>query len=104
MMKKYTEDLEQVLLKFEDVQHQVHDPMEEVNLSTMEEPMITYVSSLLPSNLKGRIIVTPQEFKDHFTWSYNQMEKSLVKHRLSIKSCRDAKDSKEIQKEATKLL
>ena len=32
------EDLEQAPPKFEDMQHQVHDPMEEVNLDTMEEP------------------------------------------------------------------
>ena len=35
------EDLEQAPHKFEDMQPQVHDPMEEVNLGTMEEPRIT---------------------------------------------------------------
>ena len=50
------EDLEQVPPMFEDTQPQVHDPMEEVNLDTMEEPEITYISSLLPSDLKERII------------------------------------------------
>ena len=58
------EDLEQASPKFEDMQPQVHYPMEEVNLGTMEESMITYISSLLPSDLKERIIVILQEFKD----------------------------------------
>ena len=51
------DDLEQALPNLEDMQPQVHDPMEEVNLSTMEEPRITYISSLLPSDLKKGIIV-----------------------------------------------
>ena len=50
------EDLEQVHPKFEDTQPQVHDPMEEVNLGTVEESKITYISSLLPSDLKEGII------------------------------------------------
>ena len=48
----------------EDMQPQVHDLMEEVNLDTMEEPRITYISSLLPSDFKEGIIATLQEFKD----------------------------------------
>ena len=52
------EDLEQAPPKFEDTQPQVHDPMEEVNLGTVEEPRITYISSLLPSEFKEGIIAT----------------------------------------------
>lgn len=33
----HKKDLEQAPLKFEDLQHQVHDPIEEVNLDIMEE-------------------------------------------------------------------
>ena len=36
----------------EDIKPQVHDPMEEVNLSITEESRITYISSLLSTNLK----------------------------------------------------
>ena len=50
------EDLEQAPPKFEDTQPQVHDPMEEVNLGIVEEPRITYISSLLPFDLKEGII------------------------------------------------
>ena len=40
------EDLEQTPPKMEDNKPQVHDPMEEVNLDTVEKPRITYISSL----------------------------------------------------------
>ena len=52
------EDLEQAPPKFEDMRPQVHNPMEEVNLGTVEESRITYISSLLPSNFKEGIIAT----------------------------------------------
>ena len=57
------EDLEQAPPKFEDTQPQVHDLMEKVNLSIVEEPSITYISSLLPSDLKEVIIEILHEFK-----------------------------------------
>ena len=80
--------LEQAPPKFKDMQPQVYDPMEEVNLGTMEEPRIAYISSLLPSDFKEGIITTPQEFKDYFAWNSNEMlglDRSLVEHRLPIK-------------------
>ena len=83
------EDLEQAPLEFEDTQPQVHDPMEEVNLCTVEELRITYISSLLPSDLKEGIIAILHEFKDCFAWNYDEMsrlDRSLVEHRLPIKS------------------
>ena len=50
------ENLEQAPPKMEDNKPQVHDPMKEVNLDTVEESRITYTSSLLSTNLKERII------------------------------------------------
>ena len=73
-------DLEQAPPKFEDAQPQVHDPM--------EESRITYISSLLPSDFNEGIIATLQEFKDYFSWNYDEMprlDRSLVKHYLPIK-------------------
>ena len=67
------EDLAQALPKMEDNKPQVHDPMEEVNLGTVEEPRITYISSLLSTNLKEQIISLLQEFKDCFAWNYDEM-------------------------------
>ena len=52
------EDLDQAPPKFEDTQPQVHDPMEEVNLSTVEKSRISYISSLLSSDVKEGIIAT----------------------------------------------
>ena len=83
------EDLEQALPKFEDTQPQVHDLMEEVNLSTVEELRITYISSLLPYDLKEGIVTILQEFKDCFAWNFDEMlglDRRLVELRLLIKS------------------
>ena len=59
-------DVEQAPPKTEDNKPQVHNPMEEVNLDTMEETKITYMSSLLPPDLKEKTIPILQEFKDCF--------------------------------------
>ena len=59
-------DLKQAPPKMEANKPKVHDPMEEVNLSTMEESRISYISSLLSANLKERIKSFLQELKDCF--------------------------------------
>ena len=46
------EDLKQASSNMEDSKPQVNDPMEEVNLGTVEEQRIIYISSLLNTNLK----------------------------------------------------
>ena len=50
----HIEDLEQAPSKMEDNKPQVHNLMEEVNLDTVEEPRITYIDTLLSTNLKER--------------------------------------------------
>ena len=83
------EDLEQGPPKLKNTQPQIHHPMEEVNLDTVEKSMKTYIISLLPSDLKKGIIAILQEFKDCFAWNYGEMpglDKSLVEHLLHIKS------------------
>ena len=63
--------------------------MEEVNLGIVEESRITYISSLPPFNLKEGIITILLDFKDYFALNYDEMtglDKSLVEHRLLIKS------------------
>ena len=67
------DNLKQAPPKMEDNKPQVHDPMEEANLGTMEEPRITYINSLLPTYLKEHIISLLQEFKDCFAWNYDEM-------------------------------
>ena len=50
------EDLEKAHPKMKDNRLQVHDPLEEVNLGTVEEPRIIYISSLLSTNFKEQIL------------------------------------------------
>ena len=84
----HIEDLDQPPPKMEDNKPQVHDPMEEVNIGTVEETRITYIKSLLSTNLKEHIISLLQGFKDCFAWNYVEMtglDKGLLEHRLPIK-------------------
>ena len=53
----------------------------------VKEIRITYISSLVSTNLKEQIISLLQEFKDYFGWNYNEMpglDRGLVEHCLSI--------------------
>ena len=71
----------------EDNKPQLHYPMEEVNLDTVEELRINYVSSLVSTNLKEHIISLLQEFKDCFDGNYDEMpglDRGLVEHHLPI--------------------
>ena len=65
--------LEQSCPKMEDNKPQVHDLMEEVNPGTIEESLITYIVSLLPSSFKEYIISLLNELKYWFAWNYNEM-------------------------------
>ena len=65
-----------------------NDPMEEVNLGTKEDPRITYINSILPTDLKENITSLLQELKDCFSWNYDEIpgfERSLVEHCLPIR-------------------
>ena len=55
----------------------------------MKKTRITYISFFLPSNFKEGINETLYEFNDCLAWNYDEMpglNRSLVKHRLPIKS------------------
>ena len=56
------EDLKEAPPKFEDAVPEVTDQIEEVNLGTLEEPRVTYISSLLQDDLKRQIIEVLKEF------------------------------------------
>ena len=56
------EDLKEAPPKFEDVVPEVTYPMEEVNLGTLEEPRVTYISYLLQDDLKRQIIEVFKKF------------------------------------------
>ena len=62
--------------------------LEEVNLGTIEEQKITYISFILPPNLKENITSILHEFKDCFAWNYDEisgLDRSLVEHCLPIR-------------------
>ena len=84
----HIQNLEQAHPKMEDNKPQVHDSMEEVNLDTMEVPRITYISSLLSTNLKEHIISLLQDFKDCFAWNYDDkqgLDRGFMEHCLLIR-------------------
>lgn len=56
-------DLDKVPPKMEDIKPKVHDPMEENNLGTQEEPRITYISSLLLTDLKKKFLHSSKNTK-----------------------------------------
>ncbi|XP_075515394.1 uncharacterized protein LOC142550036 [Primulina tabacum] len=74
--------------QIEDGQHEVQDPLEEINLGELENPKVVYVSKLLEELLKQDLISTLKEYKDCFAWSYDDMpglDRKLVEHRIPLK-------------------
>ncbi|XP_075515608.1 uncharacterized protein LOC142550256 [Primulina tabacum] len=74
--------------QMEDGQHEVQDPLEEINLGELENPKVVYVSKLLEEQLKQDLISMLKEYKDCFAWSYDDMpelDRKLVEHRLPLK-------------------
>ena len=62
--------------------------MDEVNVDIVEQSRITFISSLMPSDIKEGIITTLQELNDCFAWNYDKMpglDRSFVERRLPIK-------------------
>ena len=57
----------------QDDQHEVQDPLEEINLGVEKEPRITYVSSLLKEEVKKELVSLLKEFNDYFAWDYTEM-------------------------------
>ncbi|XP_020235572.1 uncharacterized protein LOC109815302 [Cajanus cajan] len=64
------------------------DPLEEINLGTVENRKVTYISKyLLQGKLKEEIIQVLHEYKDCFAWDYDEMpglDRELVEHRLPM--------------------
>nr|KYP61440.1 Transposon Ty3-I Gag-Pol polyprotein [Cajanus cajan] len=75
--------------KLENDEHKVEsqDPLEEVNLGTIEKKRITYISKLAKKSFKEQIAQVLHEYKDCFAWDYKEMsglDRNLVKHRLPM--------------------
>ncbi|XP_075507377.1 uncharacterized protein LOC142544201 [Primulina tabacum] len=74
--------------QMEDGQHEIQDPLEEINLGELENPKVVYVSKLLEEQLKQDLISMLKEYKDCFAWTYDDMpglDRKLVEHRLPLK-------------------
>ena len=50
------EDMQEAPVRLEDYKHEVHDPLEKINLGTNQELRVTYISSLLKPKLRKEII------------------------------------------------
>lgn len=82
------EELPMAPSQLEDGQHEVQDPLEEVNLGELENPKMVYVSTLLAKEFKQELISLLREYIDCFAWDYDDMpglSRELVEHRLPIK-------------------
>ncbi|XP_073019399.1 uncharacterized protein [Primulina eburnea] len=74
--------------QMEDGQHEVQDPLEEINLGELENPKVVNMSKLLEEQLKQDLISMLKEYKNCFAWSYDDMpglDRKLVEHRLLLK-------------------
>ncbi|XP_057439893.1 uncharacterized protein LOC130731635 [Lotus japonicus] len=67
---------------------QAQDPLQEVDLGDGTKKRPTYVSSLIDSGFKNRIVSLLQEYKDCFAWDYDEMpglSRELVELKLPIR-------------------
>ncbi|KAM1090696.1 hypothetical protein ACFX15_017690 [Malus domestica] len=72
----------------EDNRPQVKDPLEEINVGTIDDPRPLFISALLPHSMKVELCQLLNEFKDCFAWSYHEMsglDRTLFEHELRIK-------------------
>lgn len=52
---------------------QAHDSLEEINLWDKSIKRHTYISTKVYPNLKNQVIQLLNNYKDFFTWDYNEM-------------------------------
>ncbi|GKV53168.1 hypothetical protein SLEP1_g59706 [Rubroshorea leprosula] len=81
------EELDLAPAKLDDLRADVQDPLKEVNLGTEAEPRITFVSGLLPPEMRDQIICLLHEFKDCFACDYSEMP--VVKKNGKLRVCID---------------
>ena len=66
---------------------QAQDLLEEVDLGDGTTKRITYISTKVDSNMKGKVIELLKEFKDCFAWDYSEMpglSRDMVEMKLPI--------------------
>src|ERR1044072_16964 len=65
------------------------DPLEEIDLGTEGDKRPTYISANIDPKLRSEVISLLKEFKDCFSWDYNEMpglRRDLVELKLQIKA------------------
>ena len=65
------------------------DPLEEVDLRDGSVKRPTYVSTKIPKEFKDRIVELLNEYKDCFTWDYNEilgLRREVVELKLPIRT------------------
>ena len=74
--------------RFDEPTSAVEEPTKEINLGTENDPRAVIISLNLNPEEESALIQVLKEYKDTFTWTYEDMpslDPTLVEHRLSIK-------------------
>ena len=73
-----------------DAQVMAEEELEEVDLgSSSQEPRPISISASLTKKEKSELVLLLKEFKDIFTWDYNEMsglDRGLIAHTLNVDS------------------
>ncbi|TYK23213.1 uncharacterized protein E5676_scaffold142G002450 [Cucumis melo var. makuwa] len=82
------EDAEDVPQNLDDGGQSTIDELKEVNLGTIEESCLTFISASLSSEEKGKYMSLLTRYKDIFTWLYKEMpglDPKVAVHHFTIK-------------------
>ncbi|GFS34942.1 hypothetical protein Acr_00g0036880 [Actinidia rufa] len=82
------EDAKDALLAFEDGVKSTIDDLKEINLGTLDDPRLVYVSALLTLEEQKMYIELLSKYKDVFAWSYKKMpglNPKVVVYNLAVK-------------------
>ncbi|KAL2480621.1 Uncharacterized protein Adt_33587 [Abeliophyllum distichum] len=67
---------------------QAQDPLTKINLGDEGEDLPTFISQLLNKEVNDKLISLLKEYKDCFSWDYEQMfglDRNVLEHRLPTK-------------------
>lgn len=76
------------LAKLDDLKAEVQDDLREVNLGTIEDPWVTYISTKLEASEFEKVMIVLKQYKDCFALDYTEMpglDRRLVEHQLPTK-------------------
>ena len=64
------------------------EEVEDCDIGTKEEPRIVKISKYLPPETKSKYVDLLKQYKDIFTWSYEEMrtyDTTMIKHKIPLK-------------------